>query len=76
MGDFNRAIVNFSKAIELKPDNYRAYFCRAAALDKNGNHKTIIKKRLRIIPELLLSILILPMHTVEEVEFMVLYFMI
>ena len=43
LGDFNRAIINFTKAIELKPDNYQAYFYRAAALDKNGNHKKAIE---------------------------------
>ena len=49
LGDFNRAIVNFTKAIELKPDNYRVYYYRAMALDKNGNHKEAIADCTRAI---------------------------
>lgn len=53
LGDFTNAIINFTKAIELNPSNYKAYFYRAAALDKHKNHKKAIEdysKALKLNP--------------------------
>ena len=54
-GDYKKAIEDFNKFIELKPDDVYSYFCRGVAYSKLGNYNKAVEdysKAIDIYPQI------------------------